>query len=149
LRIVKNNHLGEKVWEYPGELISKTDAAYLFRAFFNRDDLLFNGVLFRRGDEFLEYYPTGKWFNIYQIHDRDTKEIKGWYCNITRPFRVKGEVLEYDDLALDLIVYPDGRAAVLDVDEFESLDISEEDRKLALAGLSELQKIFSSGMILS
>jgi len=143
MRIVKNNHRGEKVWEYPGEVISKSKTGYFLRAIFNRDDLPFNGVLFRQGDEFLEFYPAGKWFNIYQIHDRDSKEIKAWYCNITRPFRVKDETLEYDDLALDLMVYPDGSAKVLDEDEFESHNLSEEDRRMAKEGLLELKNLFS------
>ncbi len=39
-----------------------------------------------------------------------------------------GDCLSYVDLALDLLVFPDGRQFVLDEDEFLKLDLSPADR---------------------
>ena len=53
-----------------------------------------------------------------------------------------GEI-SYVDLALDLIVFPDGRQLVLDKDEFTSLEIPEHIRRNALSALTDLQTKFS------
>lgn len=143
MKIVKNDHNGNPVWEYEGDCIEQTELVLLFEARFNRSDLHFNGVLLREGDRFLELYPLGRWFNIYEIHDRDSDAVKAWYCNVTRPIVIKGDVIAYDDLALDLFAYPDGTYRVLDEDEFSQIIISEQDRAAALSGLKELETIFS------
>jgi protein associated with RNAse G/E len=143
MRIIKNDHLGNPVWEYDSEIIEKTSSALLLEANFNRSDLMFNGVLLREGDRFLELYLAGKWFNIYEIHDKDDDKIKGWYCNITRPARIAEEKISYDDLALDLLVYPDRKILILDEDEFRSLSLDPADILNARKGLGELKEIFS------
>lgn len=142
ITIVKNNHLGEEVWQYPGKLIAQSARGYLFEAHFNRGDLDFNGILLKQNDCFLELYLLEKYFNIYQIYDRDTLDLKGWYCNVTKPVRVENGFIRYDDLALDLLVFPDGRQLVLDEDEFAGLDLPSELREQARAGLRELQRLF-------
>jgi len=144
MKIVKNDHNGKLVWEYPGKCIQKTPIALLFEARFNRHDLEFQEVLLKEGDLFLELYPFGKWFNIFEIHDKDSGNTKAWYCNVTRPIRVDGDILSYDDLALDLFAYPDGSYRILDQDEFSQLNIPNQERKKALNGLTQLEAIFSN-----
>jgi hypothetical protein len=41
-------------------------------------------MLLKQRDRFLELYLFDRYFNIYEIYDRDTGILKGWYCNITR-----------------------------------------------------------------
>ncbi len=143
MRIIKNDHLGYTVWEYGGKVIEQTASAFLLEAHFNRSDLMFNGIFLREGDRFLELYPIGKWFNIYEIHDKDNDEIKGWYCNITRPVCIDVEKISYDDLALDLLVYPDRKMLVLDGDEFESLSLNPIETLNARKGLEQMKEMFS------
>ena len=143
MRIIKNDHLGNSVWEYDGKIIEQTASAFLIEANFNRSDLMFNGIFLREGDCFLELYPIGKWFNIFEIHDKDNDEIKGWYCNITRPVRFNDENIFYDDLALDLLVYPDRKMLVLDEDEFRFLSLDPIETLNAKKGLAKLQEMFS------
>ena len=143
MRIIKNDHSGKKVWEYDGNIIEKTPKALLIEAYFNRSDLLFNGVLLREGDRFLELYVPGRWFNIYEIHDKDNDAIKGWYCNITRPVKIEKGKLSYDDLALDMFIYPDRTIKVLDEDEFTSLSLETADIQNSRRGLEQLQELFS------
>ena len=131
------------MWEYKSKIIEKTPSVLLLEAYFNRSDLMFNGVLLREGDRFLELYPTSKWFNIYEIHDKDDDEIKGWYCNITRPARFDEEKISYDDLALDLLIYPDRKILVLDEDEFRSLSLEPAEILNARNGLDQLKEIFT------
>jgi len=143
MRIIKTDHLGNSVWEYDGKIIEQTASAFLLEAKFNRSDLMFNGVFLREGDRFLELYPIEKWFNIFEIHDKDSDEVKGWYCNITRPARCDTEKISYDDLALDLLVYPERKMLVLDEDEFRSLSLGPIETMNAKKGLEQLKEIFS------
>ena len=143
MRVIKNDSLGNKVWEYSAVIQEQTESAVLLRAHFNRDDLLFNGILFNKGDIFLELYPLNRWFNIYQIHDKKDNTIKGWYCNVTRPPKITSDQIAYDDLALDLLVYPDRKMLVLDEDEFSDLSLSSKEIGQAQAGLLQLQDIYS------
>jgi hypothetical protein len=140
--IIKNDHHGNEVWRYPGKVLKKTDNGLIAEAFFNRSDFEFNGLLLKENDRFLELYLYDKWFNIYEIFDRDTSILKAWYCNITRPVRLEAGNLSYDDLALDLLVFPDGHRMVLDEDEFLQMDLSEGENQRARAGLKELEALF-------
>ena len=143
MRIIKNDHLGNSVWEYDGKVIEQTASVVLLEAHFNRSDLIFNGIFLREGDRFLELYPIEKWFNIFEIHDKDSDEVKGWYCNITRPARCDSEKISYDDLALDLLVYPERKMLVLDEDEFKSLSLDPIEALNAKKGLEQLKEMFS------
>jgi hypothetical protein len=141
--IIKNNHMGNEVWRYAGKIIAESTKGIIAEAYFNRSDLEFNGILLKEGDRFLELYLYGKWFNIYEIYDRDSSLLKAWYCNITRPVRIIDHTIHYDDLALDLLVFPDRRQLALDEDEFLSLDLNKTDQQQARSALKELQKLFS------
>ena len=143
ITIIKNNHLGHEVWRYDGKVIKQTPEAILIEAFFNRPDLPFHEIVLKEGDRFIELYPFAKWFNIYQVHDREDGTLKAWYCNVTRPVRMADGIIAYDDLALDLLVYPDRRQLVLDEDEFLDLHLDEVEKIQARNGLQELQKLFA------
>ena len=109
--IIKNDQQGREVWHYAGSLRAKSPHGMLFEAHFNRSDFNFNGVILKKNDLFLELYLFDKYFNIYQIYDRDSGALKAWYCNVCRPVVLDGRTVSYDDLALDLLVYA-RRAAV-------------------------------------
>ena len=141
--IIKNNHMGAEVWRYVGKIIAESTKGIIAEAYFNRSDLEFNGILLKKGDHFMELYLYCKWFNIYEIYDHDTGLLKAWYCNITRPVRVADLTIYYDDLALDLLVFPDRRQLALDEDEFLSLDLNKADQHQARSALKELQTLFS------
>jgi len=56
---------------------------------------------------------------------------------------VNDGIVAYRDLALDLLVYPDGSQLILDEDEFAVLQVPDEEKAKALAALEELKIIFS------
>jgi protein associated with RNAse G/E len=141
--VVKLNTDRQETWRYTGEVLRRSPDELLLEAYFNRDDLPFHGITFGRNDRFVEIYYSGRWFNIDEIHDRDDDHLKGWYCNVSRPAEWSDERVAYVDLALDLLVYPDGRQLILDEDEFAALAIDEETRAQARAALKELQQIFA------
>jgi protein associated with RNAse G/E len=95
-----------------------------------------------RGDRFVETYYTDRWYNVYEIYAHQDGHLRGWYCNVGCPAVLDGNSLSYIDLALDLLVFPDGRQLVLDEKEFYELDLPPEIRAQALAALAELQSAF-------
>ncbi len=144
ITVIKLNTLREETWRYPGKVLGQTGDSLLLEAFFNRPDRPFHGIVMRKGDRFLEKYFFDRWYNIYEIHDRDDDHIKAWYCNVSRPAEMTGDRISYVDLALDLLVYPNGEQLVLDQDEFTALDLEEGVRLKATAALEELQLQFSN-----
>ncbi len=142
LTIIKRNPQGEETWRYSGVVLRREPLGLLIEAFFNRPDLPFHGITLGKGDRFIEAYFSHRWYNIFEIHDRETDVIKGWYCNVTRPAILSEEQIDYVDLALDLLVYPDGNSLLLDEDEFGMLGLSDRVRNRALAAAAELEEIF-------
>jgi uncharacterized protein len=140
--VIKLNVERQETWRYNGRVLSSHPNEIFIEAFFNRDDLPFHGIILGRGDRFLEKYYSDRWYNIFEIRDRLDDHLKGWYCNVTRPAEFRDGQISYVDLALDLLVFPDGRQLVLDEDEFALLSIDDTVRNQAQAALAELQRIF-------
>lgn len=146
--VVKLDIHRKETWRYSGTLIRKTSDTILLEAYFNRPDRPFHGITMRKGDRFVEKYYFDRWYNIYEIHDCDDDVIKGWYCNVSKPAEMKNAQISYVDLALDLLVFPDRKQLVLDEDEFDELNLSEEVHRKATAALEELKNHFSNAVSL-
>jgi len=143
LTIYKCDSRGEVLWQYKGYMISHLDNEIVIDSLFNREDIPFQNIEIIKNDHFIETFYTDRWYNIFEIHDRDDGRIKGWYCNIGRPAVLKRKTsLFYEDLALDLWVTPDGSQQVLDEIEFAQLDLDETVREKAQSALVELQDLF-------
>ena len=143
ITVIKQNIAGEETWRYEGRVLEHMEKLVRLEAFFNRDDMPFNGMLLKRGDRFVETYYSDRWYNIFEIFDRDSSERKGWYCNVTRPAEIYQDKILYVDLALDLLVFADMHQLVLDEDEFAALKISPEEALSARQALRELQALFA------
>ncbi len=144
IKIQKKNPDGVVTYEYEGVLLSRNENSITLEALFDREDMSFMGVVFKKGDRFVEHYYTNRWYNIFEIYDRDNGKMKGWYCNIGKPAVFEDGVVSYVDLALDLWVSINGKQTVLDKDEFEALELDEELSTGALNGLEELKRLFKS-----
>jgi hypothetical protein len=140
INVLKRNARGEVTLQYAGRLLERSADFVRLEARFNRDDLPFMGVVLKRGDRFVETYYTARWYNIFEIHDRDDERLKGWYCNLARPAVWDApDTLSYVDLALDLWVAADGTQTVLDEDEFAALGLDDATRAQVLGALEELR----------
>jgi uncharacterized protein len=144
IRVLKLDMAGDITWQYEGRVVRREPNAVVLEALFNRPDLPFVDVVFKRDDRFVETFYTDRWYSIFEIYDRDDGKLKGWYCNIGRPATVGDGTVSYVDLALDLWVSADGKQAVLDKDEFDGLRLDTHERANCLAALSGLQKIFEA-----
>ena len=140
--VIKLNTHREETWHYRGRILENSSSSLLIEAFFNHPDLPLHGITLRQNDRFIERYFQDRWYNIFEIHDREDDHLKGWYCNITEPAEVKDGKISYVDLALDVLVYPDGGGyLVLDQDEFDALSLEQSTRENALNALDELISI--------
>ncbi|MBI5702253.1 MAG: DUF402 domain-containing protein [Chloroflexota bacterium] len=140
----KKNPAGEVIYQYEGSLVRRDGNTIVLEALFDRQDMPFQEVVFRAGDRFVEYYFSDRWYNIFEIYDRDDGQIKGWYCNVGVPAVIEDGVVSYVDLALDLWVSADGKQTVLDEDEFAEMGLSRELRENARRGLDELKRYFAT-----
>lgn len=139
---------GDETWRYEGHVLAEEAGRILLEARFNRADLPFHGIVLRENDRFIELYFSDRWYNIFEVHDRDDDRIKCWYCNICKPAVFADGLISYVDLALDLLVYPDGRMLVLDEDEFAALKLGNALREKAREALGDLQQVFRESTIL-
>lgn len=143
ITVSKLDIAGRETWRYSGRVLSRGADFVQLEALFDRDDAVFHGITLRRGDRFVEIFYSSRWYNIFEIYDRDEDTLKGWYCNIGFPAEIEDGRVSYRDLALDLLVFPDGRQLVLDEDEFAELELSDNQRGLARQALTELQEQFT------
>jgi protein associated with RNAse G/E len=140
---------GSRGYRWVGQEIQRDADHLFFTAVFDRQGRDLGYVRFDKGDVFYEWYYFDRWYNVFQIYS-EAGDLKGWYCNITRPARVDGDELTFVDLALDLWVWPDMQYLVLDEDEFDELaasTYSAEDIAAARAALAELIEQTEAGTL--
>lgn len=140
MKVLKKNLAGEVIWQYEGVVLHREENAVTLEALFNRDDMPFMDIVLKRDDRFVETFYSDRWYNIFEVYDRDDDKFKGWYCNIGKPAKFDANSISYVDLALDLWVSKDGRQTVLDEDEMDALNLDEDLKQNAYAGLRELQE---------
>ncbi|MFQ3567912.1 MAG: DUF402 domain-containing protein [Aggregatilineales bacterium] len=145
ITVVKNDHEGRFVWQYQGELVARGETWVCLSARFNRDYADIGPAAFRRGDRFVEWFYSDRWYNVFQVFSVDDGHLRGWYCNITRPAVIQASVVASDDLALDVFVAPDGTVHLLDEDEFAALELAAEERAQALDAVETIRAAVAVG----
>ncbi len=151
ITVYKQDALGEIKIRYTGEMIEHLPNGVVIFASWTLPARDLGYIQFEPGDRFMEYYYRDRWFNIFDIANRDS-ERKGWYCNVAAPAIITDDSIQQVDLLLDVWVYPDGRMLILDEDEFAAdITLSEDLRAKAKQGLQALlqmivarQEIFAS-----
>jgi protein associated with RNAse G/E len=151
ITVFKQDTHGETKISYKGEVIERLTNGVIIRAAWTLPVRDLGYTQFEPGDQFVEYYYTDRWFNIFDIASTDGKR-KGWYCNVAVPAIVSDETIQQIDLILDVWVYPDGRTLILDEEEFAADTLLTEGmREKAQQGLQTLlhmivtrQEVFSS-----
>ncbi|MFG2922952.1 DUF402 domain-containing protein [Streptomyces sp. NPDC048305] len=110
----------------------------------------FGFVRFEPGDVFTEHYWRDRWYAVKEVRTADG-ELKGWYCDITRPAVLRDGELVVEDLDLDLWMSADGSCVLrLDEDEFEESGLAERDPSAAaeaIRALDELERLARTGGI--
>ena len=85
---------------------------------FDRDVEHPNLGFVERGTLSHEYYWLDRWYNVFRFLT-PTGELRNYYCNINLPPNFENGVLDYVDLDIDVLLWPDGRCEELDRKDFE------------------------------
>ncbi len=146
ITVIKRDVNGRETWRYTGEILERGAGFVRLEARFNREqDYPFQDTVLRVNDRFVETFYTDRWYNIFEIHDRDDDRIKGWYCNVGRPaVWDAADTISYVDLALDLWVSAAGGMVFLDWDEYARLRLDAATRARVRDALHELAALFES-----
>lgn len=101
-------------------------------------------VVCDRGRKWLSILPQDDWYCITAMMKEDGTVLV-WYIDMIASQGIDADGVPYfDDLYLDLIVYPDGTVIVDDMDELEQAlskkDITQEQFNLAIATSQRLQQ---------
>jgi len=142
LTVIKCDAQGEEVFRWEGLKLSRTATEVLLEARFNIQEHRLGAITLREGDRMLETYSSERWFNTFEVYDGANGALKCWYCNLSYPAELGERQIIFRDLALDLIVHPDGRQEELDAEEFAALGLTPEDKKKALAEWQALKDRF-------
>lgn len=138
------------------ELYGKTVNTDLFHGYIGLMDIKevskiqiwkFNGediVVCDRGIKWLSILPQDDWYCITAMMDKH-KNVLLWYIDMIADQGIDADGVPYfDDLYLDLVVYPDGTIIVDDMDELEEAlikkDITKEQFHLAIETSDRLQR---------
>ncbi len=140
----KLDHSGQELLSYSGRVLDRPDQAIVLETGWGRDALDLGFVVLRPGDRWTEYFYADRWYNVFRIQDSEG-DLKGWYCNITRPARITEREVAAEDLALDLWVAADGEILVLDEEEFAQLPLSHQERNRARQALNKLRQRVREG----
>lgn len=127
---------------YAAELLFDDGVRLAVRAPWSGADVRdFGFVRFEPGDVFTEYYWRDRWYAVKEVRD-GAGELKGWYCDITRPAALSGTELVVEDLDLDLWRSADGTdVRRLDEDEFAESGLAESDPMAAAAAVAALDEL--------
>jgi hypothetical protein len=139
ITIHKLDHDGRPLFGYPGDLVFDNGELLVARCIFAPQDTEREGLVFRRGDILIECYYRSQPFNIFAVYDPQGR-LKGWYCNVLEHTEFADGSIGWADLALDLLVMPNGAQKVLDEDEFEALAPTPAQRELARQALETLRR---------
>jgi hypothetical protein len=80
--VIKLDPWGRETWRYQGRILERDASLLTLEAFFDREDRPFMGTTLKRGDRFVEFYYSDRWYNVFEIYDRDDGSFKGWYGNV-------------------------------------------------------------------
>lgn len=100
------------------EFIEETDEIYVFYGEFEYEVNHPQLGHIKKGTQSYEYYWKDKWFNVFRFNEPDG-EFRNFYCNINMPPELSGNVLDYIDLDIDVLIGKDLIHEILDREEFE------------------------------
>lgn len=102
-----------------GGLVHKSNDLLILVGIFNEEVEHTDLGLISAGTVSFEHFWLDRWYNIFRFHEPDGTR-KAHYVNITMPPTFADDVIDYVDLDIDVVVWPDGRVEVLDRKDFEN-----------------------------
>ncbi|HEV7701592.1 MAG TPA: DUF402 domain-containing protein [Pyrinomonadaceae bacterium] len=124
-----------------GSLVSAKDGLVTLLARFSEDMQSKDLGVIREGTISLEHFWTDRWYNVFHFREPDGSD-KAFYANVAMPATFATNCINYIDLDIDVVLWPDGRIDVLDRDDFEKNSLKyaypDDVKKAAETALSDL-----------
>lgn len=141
--IIKLRSDGSEAIRYPARLLHFDEQWGYARveAQFGFESADVGAFTMHRGDRMIEHFWAARHYNVFEVHSPEG-ELRGFYCNITRPAVVSESEISAEDLALDVVADTDGTCLVLDEDEFEELELDVCERERARSAVWELKYLY-------
>ena len=100
------------------DLLDRRDSLLVFRGEFEEEVAHPDLGLIAEGTVSYEYYWLDRWYNIFRFHE-PAGSLRNYYCNINMPPTFGQGTLDYIDLDIDIVIWPDFRHIVLDRDDYK------------------------------
>lgn len=143
--VIKRDASGFEKTRYLAEsILFKDEESLCLRAFFARPQVQVGSLVLQSGDIFTEWFYAGRWYNVFRVQDGLTVELKGWYCNFTRPAEISEKSVAADDLELDLVVTNSWQIQLLDLKEYLALPLNLAERRSVAAAYREIRQLVSA-----
>jgi len=128
-------------------LIERNDPLLVFVGEFDRDVEHTDLGSIKTGTISYEYYWLDRWYNVFRFHE-PAGTFRNYYCNINIPPIFGNGVLDYVDLDIDIVLWPDGRILTLDEGEFEAnaakFEYPPDVRSNTVKALGELRRMINA-----
>ena len=125
LTVVKLDLRGNESARYAAVSLPAPPGWVVVRAGWQQPRVEADRLSFEPGDTLIEYFSLREPVNAFAVFDA-SDQLKGWYGNVSLPARLQDNRLIWQDLYLDIIVYPDGTTVTLDEDELEAANLRDQ-----------------------
>lgn len=129
------------------ELVEQSDSLLVFVGTFDGDVRHPELGHIAAGTLSYEYYWLDRWYSIFRFHE-PSGTLRNFYCNLNMPPVLRDGVLDYVDLDIDIVVWPDLSHKVLDREDYEQnarlLGYSEEVKEKVESTLKELLELIGA-----
>lgn len=144
IRIEKLNPDGSFSFAWQAQLLQEEPNLRRVSAEFNGKPTRLGRVMLSLGDRFIETYYSDRWYNVFEIYSPGDPHPKVWYFNITRPAFFEPNLIRWVDLALDVLIFPEGDYALLDQHEFGALDLDFESQRRCWQAVEQIISLAES-----
>jgi predicted RNA-binding protein associated with RNAse of E/G family len=144
IRVEKLNPDGSFSFAWQAQLLVAYENLRRVSAEFNGKPTRLGRVMLSLGDCFIETYYSDRWYNIFEIYSPSDAKPKLWYFNITKPAIFEPNLIRWVDLALDVLIFPEGDHALLDLDEFGALDLDFESQRRCWQAVEQIISLAES-----
>ncbi|MBS1793935.1 MAG: DUF402 domain-containing protein [Acidobacteria bacterium] len=117
VKIISRKFDGRINHSWEADLIQDQNPLYVCKGIFKKEIHHNHLGHIKQGTVSYEYFWRDRWYNVFRFFEPNG-EFKFIYCNICMPPAIYDNMIEYVDLDLDILVYPDNKVQVLDVEEF-------------------------------
>ncbi len=137
----KLNPDGAERARYDAQLIERTDRYATVIAEWTRPRVDLGFATLERGDVLHETFYADRWHTVFEVRSA-ASALKGWYADLSRPARITEDTIEWEDLALDAWMSPQGDFHWMDEDEFAALQpsLSTDERLAVRSALDPLRE---------